>query len=187
MEQNDDRIFDKTLLNSIIRHLKDIAPIVILLLVPIIGVCMVDVPATTTVIGTVAAEDTVKTLSCFEMMRYISLVCVILLLFNAALVGLGIYHEEVKTPLYYMIYCAGNILSYIGMILIAISGLACKEEWRSCNTYKDIVIVISIFMMIVYIYTLFSEVKNRMNAEKQLKAFLNNELEDDTDEKKDGD
>ena len=175
------RVFDKGFFYSLGKHIKDIGGIGLMYLSVLFGVCYKMVEKTASSFIIVGQEKETIRYECFEMMRSITFIGILLLVINMLSIWYGFSHA--KTIKYRLIHNIMNIVAYIYVIYFAkCAGLVCTELHditsgfhNKCYYYSQAAFIYSLFMIGVYgICSVIAIAKrDKINAEA-MKEYLNN-------------
>lgn len=142
------RVFDKGFFYSLGRHIKDLMGIGLMYLGVIIGVCAVEVEKEKGLFSAekIGTEPNYIRLDCFNMLRQVTMIGIILLVINALIIWYGLGHKQ--TIKYRLAHYLVNIVLYISAI--SRTSYACTEPGSQCINYKEAVIIFSGIMIAIY-------------------------------------
>ena len=154
------RVFEKGYFLRLLAHLKDLCGIVLMYLSVLFPICMEKTERNVSFMVSETGKVTSYIFKdCYEMMRSVTLIGIVLLVFNSVMIYVGFNGKSLK---YHLAHYLGNIVLY--GLAMTFSSKACNDATASCQGYKTGLIIVCIGFIAIYsVCTVFAVIRERRN------------------------
>lgn len=156
----------KDVFKSMLIRIKDVLPVFIIICTGVIPVCMQEVAKEQTVLNAIPTETSYLRFECFQMVRFATLIAILLLGFNMAVVAIDLYNRPIGAKLirFDLAYNLINIGGYMAIIFVSDHFAKLCTYQPATNlpthfTYQFVITVFSVIMIGVYAVNTFVMLK----------------------------